>query len=262
MRDTSSVDRVLTILQYLARHPGEHGVRALSAALELSPSTVDRLLKSLLQAGFVRQSEATSRYSIGVQAVQLGLAALGTFDLTAIAPSYLQALVAETGESAFLAVLDDGQVVYLLKQEGQYAIRTTAILGSRRPAHCTALGKSFLATMPLLEAKSLLERKGMSAMTAHTITDLNRLWEELAQVRLRGYAVDREEVEEGLMCLGAPIRNHLGQTIAAISLAGPVGRVLLCEEQYGRRVAATAQEISLALGYVPRLATDLALTSP
>lgn len=99
-------------------------------------------------------------------------------------------------------------------------------------------------------------------MTAHTITDLNRLWEELAQVRLRGYAVDREEVEEGLMCLGAPIRNHLGQTIAAISLAGPVGRVLPCEEQYGRRVAATAQEISLALGYVPRLATDLALTSP
>jgi DNA-binding IclR family transcriptional regulator len=256
MKDESNVDRALTILQYLARYPGEHGVRALSAALDLSPSTVARLLKSLMQSGFVRQNEVTSRYTIGVQAVQLGLAALGTFDLTAIAPTYLRALVAETGESAFLAVLDDGEVVYLLKQEGQYAIRTTATLGSRRPAHCTALGKSFLATMPPAEAKMLLERKGMVAMTRQTITDLNRLWEELAQVRLRGYAVDHEEVEDGLMCLGAPIRNHLGQTVAAISMAGPVARVLPYEEAYGRRVAAAAQEISLALGYVPRLAIE------
>ncbi len=262
MANESNVDRALTILQFLARHPGEHGVRALSAVLGLSPSTVVRLLKSLVQSGFVRQNEATSRYTIGVQAVQLGLAALSTFDLTAIVPSYLQALVAETGESAFLAVLDDGEVVYLLKQEGQHAIRTTAVLGSRRPTHCTALGKSFLATMPPAEAKALLERKGMPAMTSQTITDLNNLWEELAQVRLRGYAVDREEVEEGLMCLGAPIRNHLSQTVAAISMAGPVVRVLPYEERYGRRVAAAAQEISLALGYVPRLATDLVGISP
>ncbi len=262
MKDISNVDRALALLQYLARHPGEHGVRALSATLELSPSTGDRLLKSLLRAGFVRQNEATSRYAIGVQAVQLGLAALGTFDLTAIAPPHLQTLVAETGESVFLAVLDDDEVVYLLKQEGQHAIRTTAILGSRRPVHCTALGKSFLATMSPSEVRTLLERKGMPAITAHTITDLNHLWEELAQVRLRGYAVDREEIEDGLMCLAAPIRNHQGQTIAAISMAGPVARVLPYEEQYGRRVTATAQEISLAFGYVPHLATDLTLTSP
>lgn len=251
MKNTSNIDRVLALLQYLARHPGEHGVRALSAALNLSPSTLVRLLKSLVQAGFVRQNEVTSRYTIGVQAVQLGLAALGTFDLTAIAPPYLQALVAETGESAFLAVLDDGEVVYLLKQEGQHAIRTTAVLGSRRPAHCTALGKSFLATMPPAEARVLLERKGLPPMTRQTITDLNCLWEELAQVRLRGYGVDREEVEDGLMCLGAPIRDYQGQTVAAISMAGPVARVMPHEERYGRRVAAAAQEISLALGYVP-----------
>lgn len=256
MSDESNVGRALAILQYLARHPGEYGVRALSAALDLSPSTVARLLKSLLRAGFVHQNGATSRYTIGVQAVQLGLAALGAFDLTAIVPAYLRTLVAETGESAFLAVLDDGEVVYLLKQEGQYAIRTTAVLGSRRPVHCTALGKSFLAGMPPEDVRALLERKGMRAMTHQTITNLNRLWEDLAQVRLRGYAVDREEVEDGLMCLGAPVRNHLGQTVAAISMAGPVGRVSPYEESYGRRVAAAAQEISLALGYAPRLAVE------
>jgi IclR family transcriptional regulator, KDG regulon repressor len=252
MPGQSNIDRALAILRHLARHPGEHGVRALSAALDMSPSTTFRLLESLERAGFVHQNQSTSKYTIGVQAVQLGIAALGAFDLTALAPPYLQGIVAETGESAFLAVLDDGDVVYLLKEEGRYAIRTTATLGSRRPLHCTALGKSFLATMPAAEARGLLERKGMAAFTPHTLTDMARLWEDLARVRLCGYAVDREEIEEGLMCLGAPIRNYTGQTIAALSMAGPVGRLAPHEERYGRRIAATALEISQALGYTPR----------
>ncbi|HWQ13643.1 MAG TPA: IclR family transcriptional regulator [Roseiflexaceae bacterium] len=251
MKDRSSVDRALAVLQYLARHPGEHGVRAIGAALGLSPSTAHRLLESLARAGFVAQSCETSRYRIGPQAVQLGLAALGSFDVTAAAPPHLQALVAETGESSFLAVLDEGEVVYLAKAEGSRAIRTTATLGSRRPAHCTALGKSFLATMPPDEARALLERRGMPAFTPNTITDLGRLWEELAAVRRRGYAVDREEIEEGLMCIGAPVRDYSGRTVAAISLAGPVERILPHEERYGRRVLQAAAEISLALGYTP-----------
>ncbi len=252
MKGPSNVDRALAILQYLAHHPGEHGVRALSAALNLNPSSVFRLLQSLTQSGYVYQNETTDRYSVGLQTVQLGLVALNSFDLTSVAPRCLETLVTETGESAFLAVLDEGEVVYLLKEEGQYAIRTTAKLGSRRPAHCTALGKSFLATMPPAEARALLERKGMLAMTPHTITEINRLWEDLAQVRLRGYAVDHEEVEAGLMCVAAPIRSYKGQTVAAISMAGPVARILPHEESYGRRVAAMGLEISLQLGYVPR----------
>lgn len=254
MREQSNVDRALAVLQYLAHHGGEHGVRAISAALELSPSTVHRLIESLVRAGFAVQNPQTSRYRIGAQAVQLGLAALGSFDLTAIAPSYLQGLAAETGESSFLAVLDDDEVVYLAKCEGSHAIRTTASLGSRRPAHCTALGKAFLATIPPDSARALLERKGMRVYTPNTITDINQLWEELAHVRLRGYAVDREEIEAGLMCIAAPIRDYTGTTVAAISMAGPVQRVAPHEERYGRRMLQAAGEISLALGYTPRAA--------
>jgi DNA-binding IclR family transcriptional regulator len=252
MKDQSSVGRALGILQYIARYPGEHGVRSLSAALDLSPSTAHRLLDTLTRAGFVRQNPATERYSIGAQAVQLGIAALGSFDVTAVAPPCLRTLVAETGESAFLVVLDDGEVVYLYKEEGHRAIRTTARLGSRRPVHCTALGKSFLATMPPAEARALLDRQGMPALTAHTITDMARMWEELADIRLRGYAVDREEVELGLMCLAAPVRDYRGATVAAVSMAGPIERMQPFEERYGRRIAAAALEISLALGYIPR----------
>ncbi|MDP9311712.1 MAG: IclR family transcriptional regulator [Chloroflexota bacterium] len=252
MAGNSSVERALEILQYLSRHSGQHGVRSLAAALDLSPSTVFRLLETLEHAGFVQQNTLTEKYEIGVKAVQLGIAALGSLDLTAVAPARLRTLVSETGESAFLAVRDDTEVVYLLKEEGRYSIRTTALLGTRRPLHCTGLGKSFLATIPPAEAEEVLRRAGMAALTANTITDLGHLWEELALIRVRGYATDREEVEEGLACVAAPIRDYRGATVAAVSMAGPVCRILPHEERFGRRVAATALEISTVLGYLPR----------
>lgn len=246
------MDRALALLRYLAVHPGAHGVRALGGALDLSPSTVFRLLESLARTGFVRRDAASGKYAIGVGAVHLGLAALSALDLTAVAPPTLETLAAETGESVFLAVLDEGEIVYLMKEEGRRSIRTTAELGSRRPAHCTALGKAILATLPPEEARSLLEARGMPRFTPKTITSLPEFWQELARVRLVGYAVDREEIEEGLVCLAAAIRDHTGQTVAAISVAGPSGRVLPHEERYGERVAAAALEISQGLGFLPR----------
>ncbi len=262
MAGITVVERALDILQYLSRHPSEHGVRSLAAALDLSPSTAFRLLETLERAGFVRQNPATQKYAIGIKAVQLGIAALGTLDVTAVAPDRLRSLVSETGESAFLAVRDGTEIVYLFKEEGKHSIRTTAILGSRRPLHCTALGKSFLATMPPTEVAALMQRTGMPAFTQRTITDLGALWQELALVRVRGYAVDREEIEEGLACIGAPIRDYRGVTIAAVSMAGPSNRILPHEERFGRRVAATALEISIALGYVPCLKPEAATALP
>ena len=155
-------------------------------------------------------------------------------------------------ESIFLAVLDEGMIVYLMKQEGRGAIRTTAVLGTRRPAHCTALGKTFLAFMPADEVRAIVERQGMPALTPNTITTLPRLWEELAEVRLRGYAVDREEVEEGLTCIAAPVRDHTGRQVAAVSVAGPTVRIAPEQERLGRRIAAAGLEISRGLGHLPR----------
>ncbi len=248
----SSVDRALSLLRHLAHNPGWHGVRALGTDLGFSPSTVYRLLDALVRAGFAQHDEETGRYAIGAGAVQLGLAALASLDLTAAAPPTLAALVAETGESVFLAVLDEGSVVYVMKKEGRFAIRTTAMLGSRRPAHCTALGKTYLANMPADEARAIVDEHGMPAFTRHTITELPALWEELARVRLLGYAVDREEIEEGLTCIAAPVRDHAGRQIAAVSVAGPTARVLPHEERLGRRLAAAGLEISQALGFAPR----------
>jgi IclR family transcriptional regulator, KDG regulon repressor len=248
----SSIERALDVLRYLARHPGEHGVRELGTALSLSPSTTFRLLDTLARLGFARQNQASGKYAIGVQAIQLGIAALSSFSLTTVAPSYLQSLARETGESVFLAVLDDGAMVYLLKHEGWHTVRTTATLGSRRPAYCTGLGKAVLATMPLAEAEAVLAHQPMQQLTPATITSMPELWRDLAEARLRGYAIDREENEVGLMCVAAPVHDYTGQVLGAISLSCPKERMQLHASHYGRRVAATALEISLALGYLPR----------
>ncbi|HWG85846.1 MAG TPA: IclR family transcriptional regulator [Deinococcales bacterium] len=260
MSTNSTVERALAVLDYLAHNPGEHGVRALAAVLDMSPATVFRLLETMEQSGFVQQNQATGKYGIGLRAVQLGISALGSLDLSAVAPPAMRNLVAETGESSFLAVLDSDEIVYLIKEEGSHSIRTTAKLGSRRPVHCTALGKALLASLPATEAEIILARAGMPALTRNTITDLHALWEELAMVRALGYAADREEVEEGLMCLAAPIRNHSGQTVAAVSMAGPSNRIAPQEERLGRRVMAAAMEISTALGYVPRRSLEESFT--
>jgi DNA-binding IclR family transcriptional regulator len=251
----SNVDRALGVLRYLAENPGWHGVRSLAVAVDLSPSTVFRLLDALCRTGFAQHDAVGGRYAIGAAAVQLGMAALESLELTSVAPATIEALAGETGESVFVSVLDQGEVVYLMKKEGSRAIRTTAVLGTRRPAHCTALGKAMLASLPPDEVRRVIDVRGLPALTPATITDLAALWEELAAVRIAGYAVDREEVEEGLACIAAPIRDHLGHVVAAVSLAGPVTRVLPQEERLGRRVAAAALEISQGLGYLPKPAT-------
>lgn len=246
-----AVAEALEILQYLSRRSGEHGTRDLCTVLGISPATMFRLLKTLEAAGFVQQNKNTDKYAIGIKAVQLGVSALGELDLTSVAPPHIQALVDDTGESSFLAVVDEGEIVYLVKQEGHHSVRTTAKLGSRRPLHCTALGKVFLSAMSVNEAAELLRRKGMRAMTANTITDLPALLEQLEQIRERGYAVDREEIEEGLGCFAAPVRNYRGDVVAAVSVAGPASRMLQKEELFAKRITSTAHNISIGLGFVP-----------
>lgn len=249
-----TIERALTILEYLALHEGEHGVRDLARSLSLSPSTTFRLLQTLTRMGFASYNAETERYRVGMQLVQLGLAALSSFDLMRLAPQTLRKLSSETGETSFLAIVEDGEVVYLAKEEGRFAIQTWAQLGSRRPVHCTALGKAFLAAIPVENAIAILDRKGMPRYTRNTITDLTLLLEELERIRQRGYALDREEVEDGLACIGAVVCDHAGAPVASVSLAGPAGRVLPHEEQYGALVVQATQQLSAALGYRSPLA--------
>jgi DNA-binding IclR family transcriptional regulator len=122
-------------------------------------------------------------------------------------------------------------------------------IGRRAPVHCTAVGKVLLAYQAEQQIETFLS-SGLKRYTEHTITDGKRLKEELAKIRRHGYAVDNEELELGLFCIAAPIRNHLGQTIAAVSTSGPGVRVTRSKiREFIPLVIRVASEISYSLGY-------------
>lgn len=247
----ASVDRALTLLEYLAQTGNKHGVRELAEALKFSRSTTQRLLQTLNRRGFVMQDPETQKYCLGMKAIEIGLAGLARLELVDIARPYLERLTRLADETVFLAVEDSGEIVYLYKVEGTRSVRTSAVLGSRKPMHCTALGKAILAALSPNQVDEILDARRMAKLTENTKTSRRSLHKELSLVRGRGYATDHEETEEGLCCVAAPIRNHTGKVIAAISVAGPSNRMLPNEAQLIEMAQDTASDISTRIGFFP-----------
>jgi len=212
-------------------------------------ATAFRLLSTLEEAGFVVKESGD--YRLGVKCFVLGNIAAADFDLRQVAHPHLSALRDETGETTHLAILDHWQVVYLermpsLKPVGFMRSRPGAIL----PAHCTGLGKVLLAHRPEKDVAAWAGTQTFKAWTPQTITSRKRLIEELRATRARGYGIDEQEHELGVRCIAAPVRNHQGEVVAAISVAGPTERMprVLVGSDMARAVVATAQEIAIRLG--------------
>jgi DNA-binding IclR family transcriptional regulator len=165
----------------------------------------------------------------------------------------MHALVESTGETVQLAVLDHLSVLYIRIRESRQAVRMSSSPGSRAPAHCTSVGKVLLAHQPPEVVKQVVDN-GLTRYTENTITSPERLIDELASIRTRGYAIDDEEIEVGLRCVAAPIRDHTGQVTAAISVAAPVQRMTKRNLQTTvPTIIAAADSISKRLGYMPSL---------
>jgi IclR family KDG regulon transcriptional repressor len=243
------VDRVVDILETFPRLGPELGVSDVSRALGLKKATTHRLLASLLRRGIVAQNATTRRYRLGMKLWELGQLATSQVDWGERVKPFLQELTDVSGETTHLAVLNDGQVLYVEKVESSRSLRMPSQVGRRLPVHCTGVGKALVAFLPEEVLAGLLSRRGMPAFTSNTITDLERLREELALVRRRGYSVDDQEIEEGLVCVAAPVRDHTGHVVAATSIAGPSSR--LRPETiaiHAAEVVAAANGMSLALG--------------
>jgi DNA-binding IclR family transcriptional regulator len=150
----------------------------------------------------------------------------------------------------FFCILDEGQVFYVEKVESQRSVRTACTVGSRAPAYCTAVGKSMLAELPEAEVHGIIRRWGLKAMTANTITTTAGLRAELKAVRSRGYAIDDEEKEEGLRCVGAAVRAHSRKLFAAMSISGPAFRMTKERiPEVGQALMEAAASLSAELGY-------------
>jgi IclR family acetate operon transcriptional repressor len=215
-----SIERVFDLLEMLADAGGTLTLSELAATSRLPLPTVHRLMRTLVNRGYVRQ-EASRRYALGPRLIRLGETSsrmLGPW----LRPLLAQ-LVRETGETANLAMLDGDEVVYVAQVPSPHSMRMFTEPGRRVRPHCTAVGKALLAQLPPGQARALLERGGMAAYTPATVTDPNVLAAHLAVIRSQGYAVDEGEQEVGVRCFAVAVPD--APAALAISTSGPQARM-------------------------------------
>ena len=219
------LDKTFSILEILLQHGSTMHMTEIAEKLGFYPSTVHRILDTLKHWGYVEQDSHTQKYQLGLKALELGMAKLHQMDLAREATPYLKELVKQCNETVHLGVLEGGEVLYLAKEESSQTIRMISYVGKRAPLHCTSLGKVLLAYLPAEERKKILGGEVLPRLTENTITDKMELEQELDKVREQGFALDREENEKDVRCVAAPIRNHQGEVIAAISISSPIFRI-------------------------------------
>ena len=244
------LDRAFRILDTLAESGSGISLTEIAERLVLHKSTVHRLIMVLEASRFVERNPTTGKFHLGSRVMELGLSAVSQLDIYGIAGPHLRTLVSETDETAHLAVLRDGEVVSLVSAESNKTLRTPVTVGTRTPAHCTSLGKAILAFGPEEYVDEFLKGRTLKAYTRKTITSSSRLKAELRAIRARGYAIDNEEREVGLRCIGAPVCNSAGDVIAGVSIAGPAFRITDDRiTALSDAVVRTAARISASLGY-------------
>lgn len=250
-RGIQSVERALRILEVISQAKEGASLSEISGAVGLNHSTAHNLLLTLKQCEYVFQPKPNGRYYLGYRALQLSSSSNYSFPVNTVSRPHLADLVRKYDETAHLAILSDGQVVYMNKVESSHMMGLKSYVGKRNPCHATALGKALLASLDPGQVDEIIAAKGMPGYTPYTITTAAALHKELEQVRRQGYAVDNEEFELGLWCVAAPVRDYSGRAIAAISVTIPVGRAkFLMREQLIQDVAATAKRISQDLGWM------------
>jgi len=248
------LNKSLSILEILLQQGSAMNMTELSKKLELYPSTTHRILDTLKHWGYVEQDPHTQKYQLGLKALELGMAKLHQMDLVKEATYYLKELVKLCNETVHLGVLEEGEVLYLAKEESSQTIRMISYVGKRAPLHCTALGKVLLAYLSMEERKKTLGEKVLRRLTENTIIDKEELEKELSKVREQGFALDREENEKDVRCVAAPIRNYQGEIIASLSISSPAFRIdEKVQNNLKVAIIETSTKISKRLGYDDKL---------
>jgi DNA-binding IclR family transcriptional regulator len=249
-----TIERTALILEILGHAPSGLSLGELSEKVELPKGTTHRLLTSLAYFDFIRQDQASKHYHLGFKLVELGNHLLSHIDLRNEARPYLIGLSDDVQETVHLVVLDKNKALYIDKVDlhsRRNGLQMVSSLGSKIPLHCTAVGKVLLAFMPETDAEMIFQNINCDRRTANTITDPSRLKQHLKMIRAKGYAVDDEENEEGVRCVAAPIRNEIGEVVAAMSVSGPTTRITVekIDASLKFRVTESAMMISRKLGF-------------
>ncbi|MCL2163382.1 MAG: IclR family transcriptional regulator [Oscillospiraceae bacterium] len=249
-KNVKSIIKAAAIIDALADSDEPLALSAISRELGMAKSTLHGLISTLVDVGYVAQDVETGYYFLGFKLFEIGSTVSRKWNERKIAYPFMQKLAEKTGETIHLAVLDDGEVLYILKQESSDSIRIVTDMGIKLPAHCTGLGKVLLSGLQPYDFKKFIRRRSLDKYTDTTITNMERLKEELDRIRAQGYAIDEQEYVEGLRCVAVPIHNHRGDVTCALSVAGPVARMRgQVFEKKKQDVLEAAHEISRQMGY-------------
>ncbi len=253
MRDRyliNSILRACAILKSLSGDRGAFKLIELAGLLHLDRSTAYRILLSLEKCGMVERNEKTGEYSLGLGAFEIGSAYLRRIDLVEVAKPIMADLAQRVQETVHLAVLSETEILYLDKVDSPRSVGVISKLGQRGPVYCTALGKVLLAYLPPQDRSRILDQIRFRAFTPRTLTSKKKLVLELSQVHKQGYALDCREIEEDVECIAAPIRDHLGNIVAALSVSGPQKKINTQKEKdFIHQVLGASARISHKMGY-------------
>jgi IclR family transcriptional regulator, KDG regulon repressor len=244
-----SVDRAISILKCFNERKRELKLSEISDELGLNKSTVHGIINTLKKHGLIEQDEKTQKYRLGLYLIGLGELVVSSIDVRAIGYPIIEEVCQVLEETVHAVVLDCNDVVYIDKKECDNSVRISTKIGSRSPSFCTADGKVMLAYLDL-KKQNIIIPDDIPKFTPNTITDKNEIIKELAVTKDRGYAIDNEQYETGLVCVAAPVFDHSGAVKYAISVTGPSLR--MTQEKITESIKVlkdAAYKISYEIGY-------------
>lgn len=246
-----AVSHALDLLEQFHGETDELGVTELSKRLKLHKNNVFRLLATLESRGYIEQNKVTENYRLGLKTLELGQTFIRQMGLLRQSKPVLEALVAECNETTYVAILKEFHIIYLDAVETDLTVRVVPRVGSRLPAYCTAAGKVQIAHLSDEELEHYLPGKELKRYTANTITERDVLKKHLKEIVDQGYAIDNEELDDGVKCVSAPIRDYTRRIVGAVSISGPSMRFSdeRMETQLIPLVIRAADEISAKLGF-------------
>lgn len=245
------IDRTLDIIEQLSQSDKPIGTTALAKNTGLNKSTVSRILSTLQARDYVKKDKISGKYSIGPKLIALVSCYIGNLELETEARPYLSSLASDLNLTAHLGILDGNEVIYIEKMDHFPTKQLYSQIGHRVPAYCSSLGKCLLARYSRDELKNLMGTSRFKPYTENTITEIEKLREQLRVIRDQGWAMDNQEYEVGHMCVGAPIYDYRGEIIAAVSASGTASVItsdnlpIIIET-----VKQAGKEISQCMGYL------------
>ncbi len=246
-----SVTNALDLLEEFRGEDTELGVTELSKRLGLHKNNVFRLLATLESRGYIEQNKVTGNYRLGLRVLELGQVFIKHMGLLKMARPILEEIVERCQETAYLGLIRDDRVVYVDVVEATQPVRVISRVGVGLPVYCSAVGKAQIAFESEDEVDRILGEQVLKRYTDKTVSNWEELGRQLEEIRARGYAIDDEEFDDGIRCVGVPVRDYTRRVVAGISISGPAYRFTdqRMEEELIPLALEAGRNLSLRLGY-------------